>query len=127
MDIANKDPKTCGLEHIAFSYSSLNDLAISYLQRKGNGIEPFWCIKHGPTTSFYYHDPDGNTLELQVENFDTLVEAVEYMKSEAYLTNPLGVDFDMTDLIKKVRSGESEKSLKARPASGPRSLDTVPG
>ncbi|KAF5981200.1 Glyoxalase Bleomycin resistance dihydroxybiphenyl dioxygenase [Fusarium coicis] len=110
MDIANKDPKTCGLEHIAFSYSSLSDLAISYLQRK--------CL--------YYHDPDGNTLELQVENFDTLEEATEYMKSEAYLTNPLGVDFDMMDLIKRIRSGESEKSLKARPASGPRSLDTVP-
>ncbi|SCO45007.1 uncharacterized protein FFNC_10169 [Fusarium fujikuroi] len=46
MDIANKDSKTCGLEHIAFSYSSLTDLAMSYLQRKENGIEPFWCINH---------------------------------------------------------------------------------
>ncbi|KAF5983326.1 hypothetical protein FBULB1_3829 [Fusarium bulbicola] len=126
MDISNKDPKTCGLEHIAFSYSSLTDLAISYLQRKENGLEPFWCINHGPTTSLYYHDPDGNTLELQVENFDTLEEAAEYMKSEAYLTNPLGFDFDMMDLIKRIISGESEKSLKAGPASGPRSLDTVP-
>ncbi|KAF4332411.1 Glyoxalase Bleomycin resistance dihydroxybiphenyl dioxygenase [Fusarium beomiforme] len=126
MDIANKDPKTCGLEHIAFSYSSLTDLALSYLQRKENGIEPFWCINHGPTTSLYYHDPDGNTLELQVENFDTLEEATEFMKSEAYLTNPLGVDFDMMDLIKRIKSGESEKSLKKRPASGPRGLDTVP-
>ncbi|KAF5579121.1 glyoxalase bleomycin resistance dioxygenase [Fusarium pseudocircinatum] len=126
MNISNKDPKTCGLEHIAFSYSSLTDLAISYLQRKENGIEPFWCINHGPTTSLYYHDPDRNTLELQVENFDTLEEAAEYMKSEAYLTNPLGVDFDMMDLIKRIRSGENEKSLKAGPANGPRSLDTVP-
>ncbi|KAH6950824.1 Glyoxalase/Bleomycin resistance protein/Dihydroxybiphenyl dioxygenase [Fusarium avenaceum] len=126
MDIANKDAKTCGLEHIAFSYSSLTELAMSYLQRKENGIEPFWCINHGPTTSLYYHDPDGNILELQVENFDTLKEAAEYMLSEAYLTNPIGVDFEMEDLIKRIKSGEKEESLKKRPASGPRSLDTVP-
>jgi catechol 2,3-dioxygenase-like lactoylglutathione lyase family enzyme len=126
MDIGNKDPKACGLEHIAFSYSSLTELAISYLQRKENGIKPFWCINHGPTTSLYYHDPDGNILELQVENFDTLQEAAEYMLSEAYLTNPIGVDFGMEDLIKRIKSGESEESLKRRPASGPRSLDTVP-
>ncbi|CAJ0552626.1 Ff.00g007040.m01.CDS01 [Fusarium sp. VM40] len=126
MDIANKDTKTCGLEHIAFSYSSLLELAMSYLQRKENGIEPFWCINHGPTTSLYYHDPDGNILELQVENFDTLQEAADYMLSEAYLMNPIGVDFEMEDLIKRIKSGESEESLKKRPASGPRSLNTVP-
>jgi catechol-2,3-dioxygenase len=126
MDIGSKDTKTCGLEHIAFSYSSLTELAMSYLQRKENGIEPFWCINHGPTTSLYYHDPDGNILELQVENFDSLQEAAEYMLSEAYLTNPIGVDFEMEDLIKRIKSGEKEQSLKKRPASGPRSLDTVP-
>ncbi|KIL86458.1 hypothetical protein FAVG1_10287 [Fusarium avenaceum] len=126
MDIENKDAKTCGLEHIAFSYSSLTELAMSYLQRKENDIEPFWCINHGPTTSLYYHDPDGNILELQVENFDTLQEAAEYMLSEAYLTNPISVDFEMEDLIKQIKSGESEESLKKRPVSGPRSLDTVP-
>jgi hypothetical protein len=74
----------------------------------------------------YYHDPDGNTLELQVENFDTLEEAAEYMKSEAYLMNPLGVDFDMMELIERIKSGESEEALKKRPASGPRNLDSVP-
>jgi catechol-2,3-dioxygenase len=126
MEISPRNPQTCGLEHIAFSYSSLTDLAMSYLQRKENGIEPFWCINHGPTTSVYYHDPDGNTLELQVENFDTLEEAAEYMKSEAYLMNPLGVDFDMMELIERIKSGESEEALKKRPASGPRNLDSVP-
>jgi catechol-2,3-dioxygenase len=126
MDIGSKDTKTCGLEHIAFSYSSLTELAMSYLQRKENGIEPFWCINHGPTISLYYHDPDGNILELQVENFDSLQEAAEYMLSEAYLTNPIGVDFEMEDLIKRIKSGEKEQSLKKRPASGPRSLDTAP-
>jgi hypothetical protein len=83
-------------------------------------------IVPGPTTSVYYRDPDGNILETQVENFDTVEEAMQYMHSEAYNTNPLGVDFKMEDLIKRIQAGEDEKSLKARPASGPRGLDTVP-
>ena len=96
------------------------------MQRKANGILPFWCINHGPTTSVYYRDSDGNILETQVENFDTLAEAADYMTSEAYRINPLGVDFEMEDLIKRLRTGEDEGSIKKRPASGPRGLDTVP-
>ena len=124
--IGPKDTQTNGLEHIAFTYSSLTDLALAYLQRKAHGIMPFWCINHGPTTSVYYRDPDGNTLESQVENFDTVIEAAEYITSEAYKINPLGVDFEMEDLIQRIRAGENEASLKKRPESGPRSLDTVP-
>ncbi|QIW99871.1 hypothetical protein AMS68_005389 [Peltaster fructicola] len=125
--IAPKNPNTNGLEHIAFTYLSLTELAMAYLQRKEHGIEPFWCINHGPTTSIYYHDLDGNIIENQVDNFDTVKEAAEYMIGAEYNMNPLGVDFKMEDLIKRIRSGEDERSLKKRPASGPRSLDTVPG
>lgn len=124
--IASKDPQTNGLEHIAFTFNSIHDLALAYLQRKENDITPFWCINHGPTTSLYYHDPDGNILETQTDNFDTVEEAMEYMTSEAYITNPLGVDFEMEDLVERIKGGEDEKSLKSRPASGPRSLDSVP-
>ena len=104
--IGPKNPQTNGLEHIAFTYASLNDLALAYLQKKANGIEPFWCINHGPTTSVYYRDPDGNTIESQVDNFDTVAEAAEYMTGEAYRTNPLGVDFEMEDLVSRIRNGE---------------------
>ena len=125
--IAAKNTQTNGLEHIAFTFNSIHDLALAYAQRKENGIEPFWCINHGPTTSLYYHDPDGNIIETQVENFDTVREAAQYMTGAAYRTNPLGVDFQMEDLIKRIKAGEDEASLKARPASGPRGLDSVPG
>ena len=43
----------------------------TYARLKGDGIEPYWCINHGPTTSLYYKDPDGNQIELQVDNFPT--------------------------------------------------------
>jgi catechol 2,3-dioxygenase len=44
----------------------LND---SYLRLRDAGIEPDICIDHGMTLSSYYSDPDGNRVELQVDNF----------------------------------------------------------
>lgn len=55
--------KPTGLAHIAFTYTTLQELAMSYRQRKVLGMVPFWCVNHGPTTSLYYHDPDGNEIE----------------------------------------------------------------
>ena len=57
-----RDPDASGLLHIAFTFGSLQDLALAYLQRKENGILPYWCVNHGPTTSMYYKDPDGNDV-----------------------------------------------------------------
>jgi hypothetical protein len=37
-------------------------------------IRPFYSINHGPTTSLYYTDPDGNRVELLVDNFATAGE-----------------------------------------------------
>ena len=41
----------------------------------GDSIKPYWCINHGLTTSLYYHDPDDNAVELQVDNFASSEEA----------------------------------------------------
>lgn len=125
-DIADKQKQSSGLEHIAFTFGNINDLALAYLQRKENGILPFWQINHGPTMSVYYKDPDGNILETLVDNFQTNEQISAYMLSEAYVTNPIGVDFDMEDVIGRLKSGESLESITKRPDSGPRGLDTVP-
>lgn len=73
-----------------------------------------------------YQDPDGNQLETQVDNFDTNEETSEFMMSKFFQENPLGVDFDPEDLIKRLQSGESDASIKKRKEIGPRGLDTVP-
>lgn len=125
-DIGPKNVQSNGLEHIAFTYASVTDLALAYLQKKAHGIDPFWCINHGPTTSIYYRDPDGNIVESQVENFDSVREAADFMAGEQYRINPLGVDFDPEDLVRRLKDGEDEVSLKKRPESGPRGLDSVP-
>ena len=57
---------------------------------KGEGIEPYWCLNHGPTTSMYYKDPDGNKVELQIDNFDT-DETNRWMGSGEFAQNPIGI------------------------------------
>jgi catechol-2,3-dioxygenase len=58
-----KHASSCGLEHIAFTLNSLLDLLLTYRQRKNHRILPDWPVNHGPTTSIYYKDLDGNQIE----------------------------------------------------------------
>lgn len=121
--LPGKGPKVSssyGLEHIAFSFPTLSDLLLSYRQRMARGISPIWCVNHGPTTSIYYKDPDGNVLETQVDNFDTSEEATEFMSTEEFASNPIGTDFDPEDMIERLRAGEDDRVLKKRVESGPR-------
>ncbi|TVY13150.1 Biphenyl-2,3-diol 1,2-dioxygenase 2 [Lachnellula arida] len=123
----NKDKEACGLEHIAFSFDTLDDLVLSYQQRKKLGMLPVWCVNHGPTTSMYYEDPDGNQLETQVDNFETVEDTDRFMRSKAFSENPIGVDFKPEDLVKRLEAKEDHRSIKQRPNTGPRSLDSIPG
>ncbi|KAN0091741.1 putative biphenyl-2,3-diol 1,2-dioxygenase III [Hyaloscypha variabilis] len=121
-----KQRTSSGLEHIAFGYNTLRDLLDSYKQRKEYGIIPMWGVNHGPTVSMYYQDPDGNVLEVQVDCFPTSDAANAWMQGEEFAENPLGVEFEPEDLIKRLDSGESEKSIMKRPRIGPRDLDSIP-
>jgi len=100
-----------GIDHVAFAYASLADLLATYERLKGEGILPFWCINHGPTTSMYYRDPDGNEVELQVDNYDTVEEATAYFYSPEFAANPIGVDFDPDALHARLRAGEPDAVL----------------
>jgi catechol-2,3-dioxygenase len=112
--------KTSGLEHIAFTFDTLDDLAKAYSQRKQHNIFPIWSVNHGPTTSIYYADPDGNQIETQVDNFDNVKDASTFMASSEFAENPIGVDFDPEDLIKRLHSGEDVAAIRKRPNIGPR-------
>lgn len=112
--------KGAGMHHVAFSFASLSDLVQAYKQRKEHGMLPTWCVNHGPTTSMYYTDPDGNQIETQVENFDDSEEAEEFMQGALFRENPLGTDFDPEELDRKIRGGVEDSVLKKRVEIGPR-------
>jgi catechol-2,3-dioxygenase len=104
-----------GVEHVAFTYGSLGDLLDTYERLKGLGITPYWTINHGPTTSMYYRDPDGNQVELQVDNFDRVEALHAWFRSGAFADNPIGVEFDPLDLVAGYRAGVPTAELLRRP------------
>ena len=94
-----------GLHHMAFTFANLGDLLDTFSRLKEIGIRPFWCINHGPTTSMYFRDPDNNQVELQIDNFDDVVDGKAYMQSEAFAKNPIGIEFEPDALVARYRSG----------------------
>jgi catechol-2,3-dioxygenase len=123
--LPNASPKvigSCGLDHVSFAFPDLTTLLLAYRQRKVRGINPIWSVNHGPTTSIYYKDPDGNKLETQVDNFDTNEAVKKFMDSAAFAENPIGTDFDPEELIERIKAGEDIAKLKKRIEIGPRGI-----
>jgi catechol 2,3-dioxygenase-like lactoylglutathione lyase family enzyme len=106
--------KVMGVDHLAFTYSSLERLLLNHERLTALGIDPVWSINHGPTTSLYYEDPDGTRLEFQVENFDTPEETAAFFDSDEFAENPIGVTIDPTYLLERLRSGEPPHALTGR-------------
>jgi hypothetical protein len=103
-----------GVDHLAWTHASLEDLFESYAHCKGNGIDPYWCIHHGLTVSMYYADPDGNQMEFQVNAFDTDDECNAYICGPAFEANPVGVEFDPEEWLAAVRAGASLQDFRIR-------------
>ena len=97
--------KFAGIDHLALSYRSLKDLAAVYQRLRAHGVRPVWTINHGPTTSFYYDDPDGNRYELQCDNFATIAECQAFMTSEAFTQNPIGMNVDPEWIVEQLHQG----------------------
>ncbi len=104
-------PGSAGLDHVAYTLDSLGDLLSTYKRLKAKGIVPVWPINHGLTTSLYYADPDGCRVEFQVENFATKDELNGYMRSEAFVENPIGVGFDPEKLVQRYENGDPIEEL----------------
>lgn len=103
-----------GFYHAAFAYANLGDLLQGYRTLKEQGVAPYRCVNHGPTLSFYYRDPDGNEIEMQVDAFPDSASANAFMRSEAFARNPIGVPVVPEDLIARRAAGESDSSLLRR-------------
>ena len=103
-----------GVDHVAYTYASLNDLLENYAQLKAQGIRPYWCIHHGITVSMYYADPDGNQMEFQVDSYGSSEEANAFMGGPHFAANPIGVEYDPEDWLKKVRAGTPASELLPR-------------
>jgi catechol-2,3-dioxygenase len=106
-----RDPYSAGLDHLAFTYADLAELVTTYERLKASAISPTRCMNHGSSMSLYYADPDGNQIELKVDNFDTYEEQHAWMRSEAFAQNPVGAPFDMDELAAQLKAGVPARQL----------------
>ena len=108
----DKVPNAAGLAHLAYAYADMDELVTTYERLKAAGIVPVRTINHGPTTSMYYADPDGNQVELQIDNFDTPEECHAWFFRPQFSENPIGITFDPDELVAKFRAGVPVAHLK---------------
>src|SRR3954462_2713637 len=95
-----------GMHHSAFEYPTLDDLLATYLRLKSVGIKPGGCLDHGLTMSFYYHDPDGNSVELQVDNYGDWAASTEFIRTdERFAADPIGKPVDPMSLRSRAPGG----------------------
>ena len=109
-----------GMHHLAFELGSLDELLETYQRLVRQGISPHCCLDHGMTTSFYYADPDGNSVELQCDNFGGDWErSTEFMRSSPrFADDPIGTHIDPDRLVKARRAGASPEEIHARGYDG---------
>jgi catechol 2,3-dioxygenase len=107
------------LQHVAFEYATIDDLLNSYARIKGLGIEPVLTTDHGPTISFYYKDPDGNSVELFVDAFGDWDKSTEYVRtSPDFHKNSIGTFVDPDKLVAARQAGMSFAELHRRAYAG---------
>lgn len=99
-----------GLVHIAFTFSDIRALLEQYERLKQRGIEPGITINHGPTVSFYYSDPDGNAIELQMDRLN-LEEGKRFMDTPAFRENSTGIPIDADALVRRMHEGADDAEL----------------
>ncbi|MFT5362193.1 MAG: catechol-2,3-dioxygenase [Porticoccaceae bacterium] len=115
-----------GVDHFAFTFECLGDLLHMYQRVKKLGIVPIWCINHGGTISFYYQDPDSNVVEMQIDVLQTNEQIDEYLQGDDYNSNPIGVDLDPDELLRRFDAGEPFEELVKREQIGRRHVATLP-
>ena len=92
----------------------MGDLLDTYRRLKARGIAPYWPIHHGLTLSLYYRDPDGNLVELQVDNFAHPDAATAYMQGEEFAADPIGPAFDPQAMLDALQAGTPVATLITR-------------
>jgi catechol 2,3-dioxygenase len=102
------------LQHVAFQCERLDDLLGTYARLKGLGILPQWAADHGLGTAIYYADPDGNIVEINVNNYGNAWTATEHMKTMP--TTMVQVDPDK--MIAARKAGASAWELHERAGAG---------
>ena len=110
-DCAAEQPATAtGLNHLGYTWRDLNELMDTYARLKSQGIMPSRPVRHGPTLSLYYRDPDNNGLEFQVDLLNA-GDANRFIRGPAFAANPIGEPFDPDALVARLALNKPTNDL----------------
>lgn len=108
-----------GIHHVAFEFPTLDDLLQRYELLRSHGQLPHACLDHGMTTSFYYLDPDGNSVELQSDNFDgDWATSSAFLQTPDFVADPIGKQLDPEQMLKARADGADAHELHRRGYAG---------
>jgi catechol 2,3-dioxygenase len=117
----NSDFRRCtGMHHLAFEYGSVDDLLDTWQRLHDDyGYEPHIAIHHGMTLSFYYVDPDDNSVELQADVFGDWNKSKAFMReSPDFRADPIGKPVDPAKMVAARASGMRQEDMLRRAYAG---------
>lgn len=78
-----------GLHHMAWQLGSFDELREAHRELKAMGVPIESAVEHNVTRSIYFHDPDGNRVELYC---DMVEDGFETMRVVGPRADPLPLD-----------------------------------
>jgi catechol 2,3-dioxygenase len=129
--LLQEDPdfqRHAGMHHLAFEYASVDDLLDTWVRLRDDfGYEPHMSLHHGPTLSFYYVDPNGNSVELQADAFSDWALSKEFIReSPQFKADPIGKFVDPAKLVAARAAGAKTDELLRRAYAGEFSASIPP-
>ncbi|WP_207844330.1 VOC family protein [Williamsia soli] len=110
-----------GVHHTAYEYATFDELNELYLRLRDEGILPKVCIDHRTSWSYYYEDPDGNMLEMQVDDLGDWDLSTQIMRETTSIENApahfFGISVDPEQIAAARAAGASFEEIKERTAA----------
>jgi catechol 2,3-dioxygenase len=103
------------VQHIAFAYDTLDDLLGTYVRLKKLNMKPLWAADQFFQTAIYYEDPDGNIIELNVNNFANDWTVTEQLKQ---LPSQVHINVDPEKMLAARNAGASPWDVHERAVTG---------
>jgi catechol 2,3-dioxygenase len=78
-----------GLHHMAWQLGSFEELQAAHRELRAMGVAVESTIEHNVTRSVYFHDPDGNRVELYCDMVD---DGLEVMRTVGPRRDPFDIE-----------------------------------
>ena len=116
-----------GVHHAGFELQSIDDLLQTWQRLSASGTLPYMSLDHHVTLSFYYRDPDENTMELVADWYRTAEESADFLStSPEFKTHPYGMPVDPAKLVAARAAGKLPDELHRMSYTGEVAPDIAP-